>query len=137
MKKILVKYLFFDVNRRDCYKGNTFAKFNTAKNVLRRELIYDIMGENLNQMKCYAGTLNAVIYPNGDLYACEMFDNKIGDMKDYDFDMKKIWLSKEADLVRDEIKNKKCICTHECFLTTNILYNIGFYPKILKWWVKL
>ncbi|MBI5208099.1 MAG: radical SAM protein [Candidatus Firestonebacteria bacterium] len=118
------------------YTGFIFARFNSAKNVVRRKLIAKILKENKYELPCYAGKINAVLYSDGDIYPCELLNRKIGNIRDYNLDMRNIWMGREAEQVREIIKNLKCFCTHECFLTTNMLYNLKYYPEIAYWWYK-
>ena len=39
--------------------------------------------------------------------------------------------------IAEFIKDTKCFCTHECFWTTNILFNPKYYPKILVESIKI
>ena len=61
----------------------------------------------------------------------------LGNVRDYDYDFKKIWYGPKADEVRRSISKGKCYCTYECFLTVNILFNPLMYPVILKEWAAL
>ena len=78
---------------------------------------------------CYAGRINAVIYPDGDVFACELLDEKMGNLRGNNF--RKIWLSPRAEQIRKKIKESKCFCTHECNLIGNVLYNPVFLGKML------
>ena len=68
-------------------------------------------------LKCYAGNVDAVIYPNGDISLCEMI-KPFGNLKETDFNLYKIWNSEKANNMRDKIKS--CVCTHGCNMSTNI-----------------
>ena len=72
--------------------------------------------------------------PEGDVYPCEILDesHKIGNIREFNLDFKKLWLSHKAKEEVKFIRKTKCFCTHECFNTVNILFNPKFYGKILK-----
>jgi len=74
------------------------------------------------------------MYPEGDVYPCELLDDehKIGNIRDFDLDFKKLWLSKKAKDEVNFIRKTKCFCTHECFNSVNIMFNPKFYPRIIK-----
>ncbi len=113
------------------FKGNKLA---TAARVILNEKTQQIFETSKYQMPCYAGNLSGVMYPEGDIYPCEILgdSHQIGNIRDFNYNFKKLWLSKKA---RDEIKfirGTNCFCTHECFNTVNILFNPKFYPRILK-----
>ena len=37
----------------------------------------------------------------------------------------------------DSTMENKCFCTHECFITNNIIFNPRMLPRILKEYIKL
>lgn len=86
---------------------------------------------------CYAGKINATIYPDGDVFPCELLNDKMGNLRESDYNFKKIWFSKKSDQIRKKIKENKCYCTHECNLLPNIIYNPKFSFKIIKNYLRL
>ena len=75
---------------------------------------------------------------NGDTYPCELLtDRRLGNVRDVGYDFKKIWFSKEADEARAFIRDSKCFCTYECFLTVNILFNPRMLLSVFKEWAIL
>lgn len=113
------------------FKGNKLA---TAGRIMLNELTNKIYEENKYVTPCYAGNLSGVMYPEGDVYPCEILgdDHKIGNIRDFNLDFKKLWLSHKAKNEIKFIRKSKCFCTHECFNIVNILFNPKFYPKIIK-----
>jgi len=113
------------------FKGNKLA---TAGRIMLNELTNKTFEENKYSTPCYAGNLSGVMYPEGDIYPCEILDDshKIGNIRDFDLDFKKLWLSKKAKQEVNFINKTKCFCTHECFNSVNILFNPKFYPEIIK-----
>ncbi len=118
------------------FKGNKLA---TAGRVLLNKLVNKIYEENKYITPCYAGNLSGVMYPEGDVYPCEILDDthKIGNIREFDLDFKKLWLSKKAKEEVKFIRKTKCFCTHECFNSVNILFNPKFYPEIIKTSIKI
>ena len=113
------------------FKGNKLA---TAGRIMLNELTNKTFEENKYSTPCYAGNLSGVMYPEGDVYPCEILDDshKIGNIRDFDLNFKKLWLSKKASEEVKFIRRTKCFCTHECFNSVNILFNPKFYPEIIK-----
>ena len=113
------------------FKGNKLA---TAGRVMLNELVNKTHEENKYITPCYAGNLSGVMYPEGDVYPCEILDktHKIGNIRDFDLDFRKLWLSQKAKEEVKFIRKTKCFCTHECFNIVNILFNPKFYPQIIK-----
>jgi len=113
------------------------AKLKAAQDILQRRLIHDTHLRQKRLVPCYAGRLNLVITETGDLYPCESFNMKLGNLKEYDYDIKKILKSQKAQKVTDSIKKNGCYCTHECYFMTNILFNPMMYPALLKEYIQI
>jgi len=120
------------------YKKRLFSSILNARDMLSRKLVLNIVrGRNKCFVNCLAGSLTGVVYENGDVSACEVKDLKIGNIRETDYQLKKIWFSQEAIRVRKLIEQSKCFCTHEGFLNINVLFNPKMVPKLLKEWLKL
>lgn len=113
------------------------AKLKAAQDILQRRLIYETMVRKRQMLPCYAGMLNLVVTETGDVYPCESFNMKLGNVRDDGYDVKEILRSERAQGVIASIRKKKCYCTHECYFMTNILFNCRTYPKLLKEYVNL
>ena len=50
-------------------------------------------GEKGYQVPCYAANLSGVIYAGGDVYPCEILEEPLGNLRDADYDFRKIWFS--------------------------------------------
>jgi MoaA/NifB/PqqE/SkfB family radical SAM enzyme len=145
---------FFDVEKYQAYADHMekeyksgslsgydhfpFADFINAKRIVRHNMIAKIARDNEYQIPCYAGNLGGAMFANGDVYPCELLiDRKLGNVREAGYDFKKIWFSKEAEASRKFIRESKCFCTYECFLTINILFNPMMMPAVLKEWSSL
>jgi radical SAM protein with 4Fe4S-binding SPASM domain len=131
-----IKYrdsLFFEkkMSGHSKFSGNKIA---TAGRVILGQKTQEIYETNQYQMPCYAGNLSGVMYPEGQVHPCEILDKShmIGNIRDFNLDFRKLWLSQKAKEEVNFIRKTKCFCTHECFNSVNILFNPKFYPKILK-----
>ena len=111
--------------------GNKFA---TAGRIMLNELVIKTYEEKKYSTPCYAANLSGVMYPEGDVYPCELLDDshKIGNIRDFDLNFKKLWLSHKAKKEIKFIRKTKCFCTHECFNSVNIFFNPKFNQKIIK-----
>lgn len=108
--------------------GKLFLK---KRELLQKQIISTIFKEDRYVIPCLAGNISCIMTEAGDLYPCEILDKKIGNLKDSDYDFKKLWHSKEAEEIRRHIKDTRCYCTYECAITTNILFNITQLAKML------
>jgi MoaA/NifB/PqqE/SkfB family radical SAM enzyme len=104
----------------------------TARELVGRQIQLKVLRENRFQIPCYAANLMGVIKSNGDVMACELRDDKVGNIRDFDCDFKKLWLSQKARAISKDIIENKCFCTHECFMSTNILFNPRLYPHLVS-----
>jgi len=116
---------------------NCFRKFHgadllNAKSVVMRDYAIPYIRKKGFLSKCYAGRLVGVLYSNGDVYPCELLNSPIGNVRQYDYSFKRLWSSSNAVRIRKRIWNTKCHCEHESFQTVNILFNLKYYPRIIK-----
>jgi radical SAM protein with 4Fe4S-binding SPASM domain len=64
---------------------------------------------------CNVFKLSCFVDPFGNVYPCTIFDRKLGNLRDNDFDLKKILVSEKTKKIRDEIVKKKCpLCWTPC-----------------------
>lgn len=110
--------------------------------IAKKNLVFEQVLK-INQRKkylipCFSGNLRVVIDEAGNVYPCETLqyrcDNQqflMGNLRDYDFNFKKLFFSSKAQKIKKYIKETKCFCAHECDLETNILFNLKFTPRIL------
>ena len=134
------KTLEDDIKRRVLtgYYNFPFCDVINAKRIVRHRLIAKVVNEGKYQIPCYAGSLGGAMFSNGDILPCELLtDRKLGNVRDYNYDFKAIWFNEPADAARKFIKDTKCFCTYECFLTINILFNLRMWPQLFKEWASL
>jgi MoaA/NifB/PqqE/SkfB family radical SAM enzyme len=120
--------------QRGTYHGHAvypMSDFITARELVGRRIQLKVLQENQYQIPCYAANLMGVIKSNGDVMACELRDDKLGNIREFDYDFRKLWLSDKAKAISEDVIENKCFCTHECFMSTIILFNAGLYPNLL------
>ena len=108
-----------------------------AMKILRQKTISKIVKEKRKVLPCYAASLSCVITSKGDVYPCELLSKKMGNLRDENYDFKKIWESEEAKDIRKHIKETGCFCTYECFLTNSIIFTPSMFPKMIKEWYRI
>lgn len=109
---------------------------NAMKNI-RQDIISRTVRTSEYQLPCYAANLSGVIYAGGDVYPCEILEESLGNLRDVDYDFKKIWFSERTEKVRRDIRDGKCFCTFENFLTNSVLFTPSMLPKVAMEWMKL
>ena len=80
---------------------------------------------------CVAGRKIIVISETGEVLPCEILGRSMGNVRDYDYDLKRLLASAENDTLRKWIVESKCKCSFECALTANVAWNLGEYPKLV------
>jgi len=113
------------------------GRLKAAQDILQRRLIYRTVQEQRRTIPCYAGRLNLVLRENGDVYPCEILQERFGNVRDYDHDLQQVMQSEEARKIIASIRAKKCSCTHECYFMTNILFNPRLYPALAREYLRL
>ena len=124
-------------NRESCIYRFKGAKLKAAQDILQRRLIYETGVRKRQMVPCYAGKLNLVLTESGDVYPCESFSMKLGNLRDNGYDIERLRKNKKSQSIIRSIKDNGCFCTHECYLMTNILFNPRLYPKLLKEYLQL
>jgi len=113
------------------------ARLKAAQDILQRRLIHDTATKNKRLIPCCAGKLTLVMTEAGDLYPCESFERKMGNVRDWDYDVKKVLTGSEAHKALQAVQHSGCYCTHECYMMMNILFNPALYPSLLREYTRL
>lgn len=113
------------------------GRLKAAQDILQRRLIYRTLLEQRRLTPCHAGKLNLVLSESGEVYPCEMLTGSLGNVRDHDYDLRKIMgAPAAADSLRD-IRDQRCHCTHECYMMTNILFSPRLYPALAREYLRL
>ena len=107
-----------------CEKNEIYGFWTKRHKRIYETCLY-ILEERKRALDCYAGTIDGVIYPNADVAFCEL-TRPVGNLRDYDFNIQKLWNSADAISMRSKVKN--CFCIHGCNITTGLM----FEPDIIK-----
>jgi len=83
------------------------------------DLSLRMLREQKKCIACYAGSIDGVVYANGDVALCEL-TRPVGNLRDFDMDLEALWHSAEADAMREQIRT--CFCIHGCNLVTGLLF---------------
>lgn len=106
---------------------NRFSKLTQAFRLTYYDLVLKIMKRKTQIIPCYAGVLSAQIAPDGDVWSCCVKADVLGNLKNNNFNFKKIWFLQKARKIRRSIKNKTCYCPLANVSYTNMLMS----PKVL------
>ncbi|MCP4650152.1 MAG: radical SAM protein [PVC group bacterium] len=110
----------------DKLKTGDFSKAGKITRVFRIEyyrMVKQILREHRQVIPCFAGFASAQVAPEGDVWMCCITAKCIGNLREADYDFKKVWFSEEANKARKCIKNKECYCPLANASYTNILHH--------------
>ncbi len=135
----LGKYIEAQNYLRDKYFSKNLRYFNFplknaifAKDLLVQEMVVRLTRNPAYQIPCFAGRLNVVIDEHGEVTPCEFFNKSMGNLRDFDYSLPRLLSGGTARRMRNCIRNSRCFCKHECYLTTNLLFNPAQYLNIYK-----
>ncbi len=111
------------------YKG-PFRRLIRAAKVQARLTELDVLRGG--RFRCLAGTVAAYVAPEGRVHFCEELDRPVGELREAEYDFRKIWFGEEARRLRNFIAEKRCCCTHSCFVGSSILFDVSHYPSIMR-----
>ncbi len=84
-------------------------------------LVEEMLMKGREIVPCYAGIASAQISSTGDVWACCMTCESMGNLRENGYDFRKVWRSEQAGRVRRAIKERRCWCTSANANYTNIL----------------
>jgi MoaA/NifB/PqqE/SkfB family radical SAM enzyme len=115
------------------WKG--LAKVTESFRARYYRLVKEYYKTKRQQIKSYAGFASAQISPVGEVWECAVYASCMGNLRDYDYDFKKLWRSKEAEKVREKVKGgHPCPLANENY--TNMLLNISLILLIFREYLK-
>ncbi len=108
------------------------GRLKAAQDIVQRRRIYETYLTQSRRMPCLAGKLTVVVTETGDVYPCEAFARKMGNVREAGYDIQQILESASGREALQAIEATRCHCTHECYTMMNILFNPRQYPALLK-----
>ncbi len=97
---------------------------------------YDLVKKTLKEKRqilpCYAGFISAQIAPDGNVWPCCIKAESMGNLREVNYDFKKVWLSNEAKKLRKPIREKRCFCPLANASYTNMLVSFGTMAGVIK-----
>jgi MoaA/NifB/PqqE/SkfB family radical SAM enzyme len=87
----------------------------------RGQYMHDVFAQVLREQRlpfqCRAGQVIGVVEPNGEVRLCEL-TGIVGDLREVDFDFKRVWFTSRAEEMRRQIIG--CSCSHACFIGASL-----------------
>jgi len=85
--------------------------------------------EKRQVIPCLAGIASAQIAPNGDLWACCIRAEPVGNLREHNYDFRSTWSTRKAAELRRSIKAGECYCPLANASYTNMLCHI---PTLMR-----
>jgi len=90
--------------------------------------------QNPNQrvFKCFGGQKFLVIGRKGNVYPCELLDERfmMGNLKEFDYDIQRLIRSPQAQAVVQWVSEKHCACTWECAIQASKIFDPLQWPAL-------
>jgi MoaA/NifB/PqqE/SkfB family radical SAM enzyme len=94
------------------------------------KLVKSILEVQDQVIDCYAGWVSAQIYADGTVWPCCVRADRVGNLRDHDYDFKKIWFGENIKEVRRSIAAKECHCPLANASYTNMLHDIPTLTRV-------
>jgi len=112
--------------------GFTFAKTIAANKKHTRQIVEQILRGRKRFYSCSSGRKMVIIGENGLLRPCEMLGVDFGNLRDFNYDIKKALSTDKAKKILKFIKDKKCTCTFENAIQNSVVNSPIMWPKLIK-----
>jgi MoaA/NifB/PqqE/SkfB family radical SAM enzyme len=112
----------------------SISKFTDASRLVYYRYVIRILKEKRQVLPCYAGISNAHLNPYGDVWPCCVlgYEKSMGNLRDFNYNFKRLWDSEQANAVRNYIKSGYCYCPLANQAYSNMICNITAVLKIAK-----
>ncbi len=81
---------------------------------------------------CVAGRKLVVLRETGEVLPCEILPRTMGNIRDFDYDLKRLLNTPANQRLRQWIRDSKCKCSFECALGANVVWNPSSYGRLLR-----
>ncbi|MFZ0389049.1 MAG: radical SAM protein, partial [Calditrichia bacterium] len=125
------KAIDFLRNEMKSKKSKGVAKVAQAFRYEYYQLVKDILLQQTQVIPCFAGILSAQVSPDGEVWPCCIRGDSMGNLRENDYDFKKVWRSGQAARIRKSIKNKECHCPLANASYTNMLASPSTLSKVI------
>lgn len=96
------------------------------------DLAARVLEERRQVIDCYAGWASAQLSPDGDVWGCCTRAESLGNVRDYGYDFRTIWLGPAAAAFRDSVRRKECACPLANASYTNMMLSAPSLVKVAR-----
>jgi MoaA/NifB/PqqE/SkfB family radical SAM enzyme len=111
--------------------------FLNARGILSRRRVEETCRTNRYLAPCTAGRVVAVVHADGSVYPCEMRDDRMGMLRDFNMNLPALMKSPQARTIQKAIVRQKCFCTWECAWSMNVIFEPRNHAALLSEYAKL
>lgn len=109
-------------------KFSGVARISQAFRYRYYDFVKRYLYEKRQIIPCKAGVASCHLAPDGHVWGCCIRAESMGNLRDYDYDFRKIWFNDKADKFRRSVKNRECHCPLANASYTNML---AHYPTLM------
>ena len=115
-------------------KKDKFSKATESFRLVYYKLVVEWLKNKRQVIPCFGGITNIHLSPYGDIWPCCIlaYEKSFGNLRDYDYNFKKLYYSKQANEIGKYIRNQNCNCPLANQAYSNILCNFRSVVKVLK-----
>lgn len=135
--KTITNYLYKKNIIKRYYKNYPLSSFRRTIDFLAPKIVIETLKKKKMIYSCKAGKSVIVISEEGDVFPCEMLNKKFGNLRETDYNIKRLLSPQNQKFIKSYIKTNKCYCTWECAIMNNLVFNWKAYPNLLFNWLKL
>jgi radical SAM protein with 4Fe4S-binding SPASM domain len=121
---------FLESVKRRKEKRMFYPIWRGVRDVSRQNLMRTVFDDEF-VTPCVAGRKLVIVSETGDVYPCEILGKKMGNLRDFDFDLHAALRTHESKELVKWIVDTKCKCSFECALAANVVWNASAYPKLV------
>ena len=122
----------FLIERLHAHEFTGFARITQAFRAQYYALVKRILVENRQVIPCYAGWASGHISPDGDVWTCCVRAEPIGNLREHEYDLAKVWAGPQADALRRSIRAGECACPMANASYANMLLHPPTVIRVLR-----
>lgn len=108
-----INFLIRDLKKRK-------LNFKQAFRLEYYKIVKEILRRKTQIIPCYAGIASAQIDPTGEVWFCCVRAESVGNLREVNYDLRKLWSNNKAKKQRKSVANKECYCPLASANYTNI-----------------
>jgi MoaA/NifB/PqqE/SkfB family radical SAM enzyme len=120
----------FLLEKMENKKAHGLSRITRALRINYYKLTKEVLRRKIQIIPCYAGFASGQISAEGEVWSCCVRGESMGNLKDENYDFRKIWFGEKAKKLRKSIKNKECHCPLASASYTSMLMDPATLLKI-------